>query len=296
MEVGFIGLGIMGKPMVKNLIKAGIGVTCFDLNKAAVDECTAAGAKAAASIAEVAQKNTFIITMLPNSPQVSAVALGKDGIADNAKAGTLLVDMSSIAPLAAREIHAGLKAKGIRMLDAPVSGGEPKATDGTLSVMIGGTQSDFDEAKPILAHMATSVVRVGDIGAGNIAKLANQIVVAVNIAGLAEAMTLSAKAGVDPELVYQAIRGGLAGSTVMDAKAPMMLDRNIKPGFKINLHVKDLGNIIDTGHGVGVPLPLSAAVMEMMQALKVEDMGDADHSALVRYYEKMSNCEVKRSK
>ncbi|SBW08633.1 tartronate semialdehyde reductase [uncultured delta proteobacterium] len=294
MEVGFIGLGIMGKPMVKNLLKAGIGVLCFDLNKAAVDECVKAGAKAAASIAEVAQKNTFIITMLPNSPQVSAVALGKDGIADNAKAGTLVVDMSSIAPLAAREIHDGLKAKGIRMLDAPVSGGEPKAIDGTLSVMIGGAQKDFDEALPVLKHMAGSVVRVGEIGAGNIAKLANQIVVAVNIAGLAEAMTLSAKAGVDPELVYQAIRGGLAGSTVMDAKAPMMLDRNIKPGFKINLHIKDLGNVMDTGHGVGVPLPLSAAVMEMMQALKVEDMGDADHSALVRYYEKMSNCQVKR--
>ena len=294
MEVGFIGLGIMGKPMVKNLLKAGIGVTCFDLNKAAVAECAAAGAKAAASIAEVAQKNTFIITMLPNSPQVSAVALGKDGIVDNAKAGTLLVDMSSIAPLAAREIHDGLKAKGIRMIDAPVSGGEPKAIDATLSVMVGGTQSDFDEAKPIIANMAGSVVRVGEIGAGNIAKLANQIVVAVNIAGLAEAMTLSAKAGVDPELVFQAIRGGLAGSTVMEAKAPMMLDRNVKPGFKINLHIKDLGNIMDTGHGVGVPLPLSAAVMEMMQALKVEDMGDADHSALVRYYEKISNCQVKR--
>ena len=294
MEVGFIGLGIMGKPMTKNLLKAGIGVTCFDLNKAAMNECVATGAKAAASIAEVSQKCSFIITMLPNSPQVSAVALGKDGIANNAKPGTLLVDMSSIAPLAAREIHDGLKAKGIRMIDAPVSGGEPKAIDGTLSVMVGGTQKDFDEAKPIIEKMAGSVVRVGEIGAGNIAKLANQIVVAVNIAGLAEAMTLSAKAGVDPELVFQAIRGGLAGSTVMEAKAPMMLDRNIKPGFKINLHIKDLGNIMDTGHGVGVPLPLSAAVMEMMQALKVEDMGDADHSALVRYYEKISNCQVKR--
>jgi 2-hydroxy-3-oxopropionate reductase len=294
MEVGFIGLGIMGKPMTKNLLKAGIGVLCFDLNQTVVDECVKAGAKAASSVAEVARKHSFIITMLPNSPQVSAVALGKDGIADNAKPGTLLADMSSIAPLAARDIHDGLKAKGIRMLDAPVSGGEPKAVDGTLSVMVGGAQKDFDEALPVLKHMAASIVRVGEIGAGNIAKLANQIVVAVNIAGLAEAMTLSAKAGVDPELVFQAIRGGLAGSTVMEAKAPMMLDHNIKPGFKINLHIKDLGNIMDTGHGVGVPLPLSAAVMEMMQALKVDGMGDADHSALVRYYEKMSNCQVKR--
>lgn len=294
MELGFIGLGIMGKPMVKNLLKAGHKVLCFDLNAASVKSCTAAGATAAASVAEVARRSAFIITMLPNSPQVSAVALGPGGIAENAKPGTLLVDMSSIAPLAAREIHDHLRAKGIRMLDSPVSGGEPKAVDGTLSVMIGGAQADFDEAAPVLEAMAGSVVRVGEIGAGNIAKLANQICVAVNIAGLAEAMALSAKAGVDPALVYQAIRGGLAGSTVMDAKAPMMLDRNIKPGFKVNLHVKDLGNIIETGHGVGVPLPMSAAVMEMMQALKVDGMGDADHSALVRYYEKLSNCEVKR--
>ena len=294
MQIGFIGLGIMGKPMSKNLLKAGYSVLCYDRVQASVDEVVAAGGKAAASVAEVAKQCNFIITMLPNSPQVADVALGKDGIADNAKPGTLMVDMSSIAPLAARDIHDGLQKKGIRMLDAPVSGGEPKAIDGTLSVMIGGTQADFDEALPVLKKMAGSVVRVGEIGAGNIAKLANQIVVAVNIAGLAEAMTLSAKAGVDPELVFQAIRGGLAGSTVMEAKAPMMLDRNIKPGFKINLHIKDMGNIMETGHGVGVPLPLSAAVMEMMQALKVEDMGDADHSALVRYYEKLSNVQVKR--
>jgi 2-hydroxy-3-oxopropionate reductase len=294
MHIGFIGLGIMGKPMSRNLLKAGHSVLCFDLHKANRDEVVAAGGKAAASVAELSAQCAFIITMLPNSPQVAAVALGEGGIAANANPGTLLVDMSSIAPLAAREIHDGLKLKGIRMIDAPVSGGEPKAVDGTLSVMVGGAQKDFEQALPILKRMAGSVVRVGEIGAGNIAKLANQIVVAVNIAGLAEALTLSAKAGVDPELVFQAIRGGLAGSTVMEAKAPMMLERNVKPGFKIDLHIKDLGNIVETGHGVGVPLPLSAAVMEMMQALKVEGLGEADHSALVRYYEKISNFEVKR--
>ncbi|MCL2123183.1 MAG: 2-hydroxy-3-oxopropionate reductase [Desulfovibrionaceae bacterium] len=294
MKIGFIGLGIMGKPMSKNLLKAKHEVLCFDLNKPSMDDVAAAGAKGAASVADVAGECSFIITMLPNSPHVRQVALGQGGIADNAQPGTLLVDMSSIAPLAAREIHDGLKAKGIRMLDAPVSGGEPKAIEGTLSVMIGGAQKDFDEAKPVLEAMAASVVRVGEIGAGNTAKLANQIVVAINIAGLAEAMALSTKAGVDPELVFQAIRGGLAGSTVMEAKAPMMLARNIKPGFKIDLHIKDLGNIIETGHAVNVPLPLSAAVMEMMQALKADDMGGADHSALVRYYEKIANVEVKR--
>ena len=294
MNIGFIGLGIMGKPMSKNLLKAGHAVVCFDLNKPNVDEVADAGAKGAACVADVAAECSFIITMLPNSPQVREVALGRGGIADSAKPGTLLVDMSSIAPLAAREIHDGLKAKGIRMLDAPVSGGEPKAIEGTLSVMIGGAQQDFDEAKPVLAAMAASVVRVGGIGAGNTAKLANQIVVAINIAGLAEAMSLSVKAGVDPALVFQAIRGGLAGSTVMEAKAPMMLDRNIKPGFKIDLHIKDMGNILETGHAVNMPLPLSAAVMEMMQTLKADDLGDADHSALVRYYEKIANLEVKR--
>jgi 2-hydroxy-3-oxopropionate reductase len=269
-------------------------VLCFDLNKPSVDDVAAAGAKGAACVADVAAACSFIVTMLPNSPQVREVALGRGGIADSAKPGTLLVDMSSIAPLAAREIHDALKAKGIRMLDAPVSGGEPKAIEGTLSVMIGGAQQDFDEARPVLEAMAASVVRVGEIGAGNTAKLANQIVVAINIAGLAEAMSLSVKAGVDPALVFQAIRGGLAGSTVMEAKAPMMLDRNIKPGFKIDLHIKDLGNILETGHAVNVPLPLSAAVMEMMQALKADGMGDADHSALVRYYEKIARLEVKR--
>ena len=294
MKIGFIGLGIMGKPMSKNLLKAGHEVVCFDLNTLSMGEVVAAGAKGAASVADVAGECSFIITMLPNSPEVRQVALGPGGIADNAKPGALLVDMSSIAPLAAREIHDGLKAKGIRMLDAPVSGGEPKAIEGTLSVMIGGSQKDFDEAKPVLSAMAASVVRVGEIGAGNTAKLANQIVVAINIAALAEAMALSAKAGVDPELVFQAIRGGLAGSTVMEAKAPMMLDRNIKPGFKIDLHIKDMGNIIETGHAVNVPLPLSATVMEMMQALKADDLGGADHSSLVRYYEKIANVEVKR--
>ncbi len=295
MQIGFIGLGIMGKPMSKNLLKAGCAVLCYDRSKEALDDVVAAGGKAAASVADLAGKCSLIITMLPNSPQVAEVALGRDGIADHAKPGTLLVDMSSIAPLAARDIHAGLAEKKIRMLDAPVSGGEPKAIDASLSVMVGGAPEDFDEALPVLQKMAASVVRVGAIGAGNIAKLANQIVVALNIAAVAEALTLAAKAGADPELVYQAIRGGLAGSTVMDAKAPMMLDRNIKPGFKVNLHIKDLGNIIETGHGVGVPLPLSAAVMEMMQALKVDGLGDADHSALIRYYEKLADMEVKRS-
>lgn len=293
MQIGFIGLGIMGKPMAKNLVKAGYDVVCYSRTRASVEAAVSFGARGASSAAEVARACRLVITMLPNSPEVAEVAFGAGGVAEGAAEGTLLVDMSSIAPLAAREIHGKLAAKGVRMLDAPVSGGEPKAIDGTLSVMVGGAQEDFDEALPVLRAMAASVVRVGEIGAGNIAKLANQIIVAVNIAAVSEALTLASKAGADPELVFGAIRGGLAGSTVMEAKAPMMLARNVKPGFKIDLHVKDLGNVMDTGHGTGVPLPLTAQVLEMMQALKVDGLGGADHSALVRYYEKLANWEVK---
>ena len=294
MSIGFIGLGIMGKPMCKNLLKAGYDVICFDMVKPAVDEIVAAGGKAASSVAEVAKQCTQIVTMLPNSPQVEAVALGQGGILDNAAAGTLVIDMSSIAPLASRSVHAALQKKGIRLLDAPVSGGEPKAIDGTLSVMVGGAQKDFDEALPIMEKMAGSVIRVGEIGAGNTVKLANQIIVAVNMAALSEAMTLVAKVGVDPEVAYKAIRGGAAGSTMMELKMPMILERNIKPGFKINLHIKDLANVLATGHETSSPLPLSAAVMEMMQALKADGLGDADNGALIRFYEKISNIEVKR--
>jgi 2-hydroxy-3-oxopropionate reductase len=232
--------------------------------------------------------------MLPNSPHVKTAVLGKNGIIEGAKKGALVIDMSSIAPLAAREVAGELAKKGIRMLDAPVSGGEPKAKDGTLSIMVGGAKEDFDQALPILKAVGSSAVLTGTIGAGNVTKLANQICVALNIAAVSEAMVLATKVGVDPNLVYQAIRGGLAGSVVMDAKAPLMMDRKFNPGFRINLHIKDLANVMETAHEVGVPLPLSASVMEIMQALKVDGMGDCDHGALVRYYEKLAQVEVKR--
>ncbi len=292
MRIGFIGLGIMGKPMSKNLLKAGYEVVCYNRSRAKVGEVAAAGGIPADSIAEVAQKCGVVITMLPDSPEVREVALGPGGILENAVSGSILVDMSSIAPLASREISEKLAAKGMRMIDAPVSGGEAGAVEGTLSVMAGGTQADFDEVKPILETMAASVVRVGDIGAGNIAKLANQTIVAVNIAVLAEALTLAAKAGADPAVVFQAIRGGLAGSNVMNAKAPMMLEHNIQPGFKLDLHIKDLKNVQQTGHSINLPMPLVAQVMEMMQSLKTDDLGDADHSALVRFYEKISSVSL----
>ncbi|MBI0060532.1 2-hydroxy-3-oxopropionate reductase [Gilliamella sp. M0320] len=293
MKIGFIGLGIMGKPMSKNLLKAGYSLVVCDKNQSAVDEVVAAGAQSAVNAKEVAKLCDVIITMLPNSPHVKEVVLGEDGIIDGAKSGTTIIDMSSIAPLASREIHDEVVKKGLVMLDAPVSGGEPKAIDGTLSVMVGGDKAIFDKHYDIMKAMAGSVVYTGEIGAGNVTKLANQVIVALNIAAMSEALVLATKAGVNPELVYQAIRGGLAGSTVLDAKAPMVLNRNFKPGFRIDLHIKDLQNALDTSHGVGTSLPLTASVMEMMQALKTDGLGDCDHSALARYYESLAKIEIK---
>lgn len=294
MKVGFIGLGIMGKPMSKNVLKAGYEVIIYSRTQSTIDKLVTAGAIAACSPKEVAQESDVIITMLPNSPQVKEVILGENGVIEGAKEGAVVIDMSSIAPLVSREISQVLEERGIEMLDAPVSGGEPKAVDGTLSVMVGGKKEVFDRCYPVMKAMAASVVRTGDIGAGNITKLANQIIVAINIAAMSEALVLASKSGVEPELVYQAIRGGLAGSTVLDAKAPLIMDRKFDPGFRVNLHIKDLSNVLETSHEIGVPLPLTASVMELMQSLKVDGLGDDDHSSLVRYYEKMAGIEVKR--
>lgn len=293
-KIGFIGLGIMGKPMSKNLLKAGYEVVVQGRKRNAVDELVAAGAKAAESPKAVAEQVEVVITMLPNSPQVKEVALGKNEVMEGARKGSVFVDMSSIAPLVSREIAERLAAHGIEMLDAPVSGGQPKAIDGTLSVMAGGKKEVFEKCYEVMKAMAASVVLVGGVGAGNIAKLANQIIVAINIAGMSEALVLASKAGVEPELVYQAIRGGLAGSTVLDAKAPLVMDRKFHPGFRINLHIKDLANVLETSHEIGVSLPLTAAVMEIMQAIKAAGMGDWDHCGLVRYFENLAGVEVKR--
>ena len=290
MKIGLIGLGIMGKPMAKNLLKAGYDLTVSDLNQASVDEIVAAGAKAATN-AEIGETCDVVLTMVPNSPQVKAVMLGEDGVAAHMKPGSVFIDMSSINPVASKEIAAELAKRGIEMLDAPVSGGEPKAIDGTLSFMVGGKQEVFDRFKPVLESMGASVVLCGDVGAGNTTKLANQIVVACNIQAVAEALTLAKKAGVDPELVFQAIKGGLAGSTVMNAKAPMMIEGNDKPGFKIDLHIKDLNNALDCAHTVGSPVPMTAAVQEILQWLHNNGCGQNDHSAIIKYYKKLTGIE-----
>lgn len=296
MKVGFIGLGIMGKPMAKNLAKAGYELVVFDFNKDSVEELVSCGAVAAASGKEVASQVEVVITMVPNSPHVRAAVLGENGVAEGAKAGTVVIDMSSIDPTESKAIGAELAKFGIDMLDAPVSGGEPKAIDGTLSVMVGGKKELFDKYYDMLMVMAGSVVYVGELGSGNVAKLANQIVVAVNIAAVSEALTFAKKAGTDPELVYQAIRGGLAGSTVMDAKAPMMLGRNFKPGFRIELHIKDLNNALNAAHAISSPVPLTGQMMEIMQGLKADGYEKEDHSSIVKYYEKIANTTVEPSK
>ena len=294
MNIGFIGLGIMGKPMAKNLLKAGHKLVVYDILDAPVKELVAAGATAGTSPKDVASRSELVITMLPNSPHVKAAVLGKDGVIEGAKPGSILVDMSSIAPLASREMAAELAKKGIEMLDAPVSGGEPKAIDGTLAVMAGGKEAVFADVKDVLLKMAASAVLCGDIGAGNVTKLANQIIVALNIAAMSEAFVLATKAGVDPERVFNAVKGGLAGSTVLNAKAPMVLEGNYKPGFRIELHIKDLQNALDTAHETGVPIPLTSQVMEIMQALKVDGKQGEDHSGLIQFFEKLAGVKVRK--
>ena len=297
MKIGFIGLGIMGKPMAKNLIKAGHELTVYNRSRAAVDEVVAFSegrARAAETAADAVKGAELVLTMLPNSPHVKSVMLTDNKAADFMEKGAVFVDMSSINPMASREIAEALAKKGIEMLDAPVSGGEPKAIDGTLSFMVGGKPEVFARVRPVLEAMGSSVVLCGEVGAGNVTKLCNQAVVAINIAAVSEALMLGKKAGVNPESIYQAIRGGLAGSVVMDAKAPMIMDRNFAPGFRVDLHIKDLNNVFDAAKSVDSPMPLTAQVFEMMKILQGDGHGKDDHSALALVYEKMTGTEITR--
>lgn len=293
-KIGFVGLGIMGRPMSKNLLKAGYDVTAYDIVQAALDDVVAAGAKRGTSAKDVASKTDIIITMLPDGPDVEKVVLGPNGVLEGAKKGAIVVDMSSISPIVAQKVGKACNDKGIDFLDAPVSGGEPGAIAGTLAIMVGGKQAVFDKVKPILEKMGSSVTLTGDVGAGNVTKLANQIMVAVNIAGVSEALVLATKAGLDPEVVFNAVKVGLAGSNVLNAKAPMMIARNFKPGFRIRLHQKDLRNTLQTAEALGIPLPITAYCQQMFNALMNEGKGDNDHSGLVQYLEKVANVTVKK--
>jgi 2-hydroxy-3-oxopropionate reductase len=291
--VGFVGLGIMGRPMLKNLLKAGHTVVAYGRTKAKLDACVADGAQRGASNADVGARASIVITMLPDGPEVEEVVLGKDGILSGAKSGTLIIDMSSISPLVSQKIAAACAEKGVDFLDAPVSGGEPKAIEGTLAIMVGGSEAVFQKAEPILKSMGSSVTLTGPVGAGNTTKLANQIMVACNIAAMGEALTLATRCGLNPDVVVNAVKGGLAGSAVLNAKGPMLIARNFKPGFKINLHQKDLRNALKTAEANSVCLPLTAQVQQMISSLIAHGKGDCDHSAIATFVETASKVEVK---
>jgi 2-hydroxy-3-oxopropionate reductase len=284
----------MGKPMSRNLLKAGHELTVYDVVPAAVEEIVGAGAKKAGSSKEAAASGEVIITMLPDGPQVEEAVLGPGGVLEGAKAGSIVVDMSSINPQVAQKVGAACEAKGVEFLDAPVSGGEPKAIDGTLAIMVGGTAEVFAKVEPILQKLGASVTLTGAVGAGNVTKLANQIMVACNIAAMGEALTLATKAGLDPEVVFNAVKGGLAGSTVLNAKAPMVISRNFKPGFRINLHQKDLRNALLAAESMKVSLPMTALVQQMLMALMNDGKGNLDHSALATFIEEMAGIEIKK--
>ena len=294
-KIGFIGLGIMGRPMAKNLLKAGYSLLVYDIVGEAVEDVVTDGAQGASSSKEVAENTTKIITMLPDSADSEAVILGPQGVLEGARPGSHVIDMSSIAPLVSQKIAAECAKKGVEMLDAPVSGGEPGAINGTLAIMVGGKQSVFDENYDLMKVMGANVVLTGDIGAGGVTKLANQVIVAANIEALSEALVLSQKAGVDPARVFEAIRGGLAGSAVMEAKGPMMLDRNFRAGFRVRLHQKDLRNVLQTAQELNVPLPVTALVQQMLGTLVNHGDADADHSAILHILEQMADVEVHRS-
>lgn len=293
-NIGFIGLGIMGRPMAKNLLKAGHKLVVYDLIPAAIDELAGSGAERGTSCANVASRSDLVITMLPDGPDVEQAVLGAGGVLEGAKEGSTLVDMSSINPGVSQKIEAVSTAKHVDFIDAPVSGGEPKAISATLAIMVGGDRKVFDRVKPILSAMGSSVVWTGPVGAGNVAKLANQIIVACNIAAMGEALTLATKAGVDPELVFEAIRGGLAGSTVLEAKAPMVMRRDFKPGFRIQLHHKDLRNALLAADALQVPLPLTGAVQQILTSLLEHGKGDLDHSAIVTSTEQAAGIEIRK--
>ena len=291
-KIGFIGIGIMGLPMARNLLQAGYPLIAYDLNKEALANLKKEGAQEGESCSYVARNCDIIITMLPNSPDVQKAVLEEEGILEGAREGQILIDMSSIAPLVSQSIAKELAHKDVDMLDAPVSGGQEKAQAGTLAIMVGGKEEIFTQCKPILEVLGKPVL-VGAIGAGGITKLVNQAIVAVNIAVVAEALLLGKKAGVNPQRIFDAIKGGLAGSQCLTDKAPRMFSGDYDPGFRIKLHVKDLTNVLQTSQALHNAMPLTAQVMEMMQTLMAEGHTDVDHGGLALFYEKMNRVSLR---
>lgn len=292
-RLGFVGLGIMGKPMARNLLRAGYQLTVHSRSRPPVDELESAGAADGTSPRGVAERSDIIITMLPDSPDVQQVVLGRDGVLEGIRPGAALVDMSTISPLVTQEIAKAVAAKRAEMLDAPVSGGEKGAIEATLSIMVGGPAAIFARVRPVFDALGKNIVHIGGHGAGQVAKACNQIVVALTIQAVSEALALAAKAGVDPAKVRQALLGGFAQSRILDAHGQRMLERNFKPGFRVRLHQKDLGIALATGKSLGVPLAATAVVQEAFTALRGLDRSDWDHSSLVTLIEELAKVEVK---
>jgi 2-hydroxy-3-oxopropionate reductase len=294
-RIGFIGLGIMGKPMARNLVKAGFPLVVHNRSRAKVDELVKEGAAAAATSKDVAASSDVVITMLPNSPDVESVALGPDGIKDGARRGQLFIDMSTINPIVSQKIAKELAAIDVSMVDAPVSGGEKGAIDAALSIMAGGEPQDFERALPIFQALGKTVTHMGPLGAGGFTKLANQIIVAINLTAIGEALVFGTKAGVDPQKMVRALAGGLAGSKCLDQKSEKILTGDFAPGFKIDLHAKDLNLIQDAARSVGAPIPTVALVEQFFAALRVQGRGGFDHSGVITLFEDLAKVQVRRS-
>ena len=292
-KIGFIGLGIMGKPMARNLLKAGHAVTVYNRSRPAMEELHRAGAHLGPSPKDVAAAAEIVITMLPNSPDVEAVVLGPNGVLEGATPGTILADMSTISPLVSQKIYREAKQRGVWALDAPVSGGEKGAIEGILSVMVGGDKEVFDAVVPVFQAMGKTITYMGPAGAGGFTKLANQVIVAINLTAISEALTLGAKAGLDPERLIQALGGGMAGSRCLDMKGPQIIKGNFQPGFKVDLHYKDLGLIMEAARALQVPLPTTAVVQELFSALRVKGRGGLDHSAVITLIEDLAGVQAR---
>ncbi len=293
MKLGFIGLGIMGRPMAKNLLKAGEELLVSDLNKEAVADVVAAGAKEA-TYTEIGEQCERIIIMVPSGAISKSILFGEGGVASTIKAGAVVCDMSSVTPVESKECYEGLKKLGVGFVDAPVSGGEPGAVAGSLAIMAGGDEKDFEAMQKYFDILGNSALLIGPSGSGSVTKLANQIIVNNTIAVVSEAFVLAAKAGADPEKVYKAIRGGLAGSAVLDAKIPMIIERNFKPGGPIRINHKDIKNVVNTAHAIDVPIPYTAQLYEILQTLKIHGHMEDDHGGIVQYFEKLADVEVKK--
>lgn len=294
MNVGFIGLGIMGRPMAKNMLKAGVKLMVADLNREAVADVVAAGA-VEGTYAAIGEQCSRVIIMVPNGEITKAILFGEGGVASTIKSGAVICDMSSVTPAESQACYAALKNKGVGFVDAPVSGGEPGAVAGTLAIMAGGDEKDFKEMEAYFDILGSSARWIGGSGSGSVTKLANQVIVNNTIAIVSEALVLAVKAGADPQSVYEAIRGGLAGSAVLDAKVPMMIERNFKPGGSIQINHKDIKNVVDTAHAMGIPIPYTAQLFEILQVLKIHGHMNDDHSGIVQYFEQLADVEVKKT-